>query len=377
MVVFPVLLYQLIDLDKELQLQIELKEQAQDYIRSCLQIAQVNGFLNLFHNQQQSFTSTNIKLKASPEQFPPTALHSDLSATREQAKHNGWYIEPHEIELHEQIGQGTTADIYRGTWRGLDVAVKCIFPQFFHSNQSGTNWFAQELNTLSRQRHPFVLRLLGACMDPPEYGWLVTEFFSENTLKEWLHGNNKRCKERVVPLPPLEERIARGLEIAQAMQYLHEQKPKILHRDLKPSNIFLDDAMHIRVADFGHACFLQDGEWALTGETGTFVYMAPEVLKCEPYNEKCDVYSFAVILNELITGQHPFINYDCGPTKIAIKVATRNLRPTLPENDGQFEELIDLIQQSWNNDASARPSFVIITKTLKRIQDRISKKVEL
>lgn len=54
------------------------------------------------------------------------------------------------------------------------------------------------------------------------------------------------------------------------MQYLHEQKPKLVHRDLKPSNIFLDDAMHVRVADFGHARFLGDEEMALTGETGKY-----------------------------------------------------------------------------------------------------------
>lgn len=59
-----------------------------------------------------------------------------------------------------------------------------------------------------------------------------------------------------------------ALEIAQGVQYLHEQKPTVLHRDLKPSNVFMDDAMHVRVADFGHARFLIDGEKALTGETG-------------------------------------------------------------------------------------------------------------
>ncbi|KAM1012908.1 hypothetical protein ACFX2C_043103 [Malus domestica] len=59
------------------------------------------------------------------------------------------------------------------------------------------------------------------------------------------------------------------------MQYLHGQKPKVIHSDLKPSNIFLDDAMHVRVADFGYAWFLSDEEKALTGETGTYAYMTP------------------------------------------------------------------------------------------------------
>lgn len=108
----------------------------------------------------------------------------------------------------------------------------------------------------------------------------------------------------------------RALEIAQAMQYLHEQKPKVIHRDLKPSNIFLDDALHVRVADFGHARFLDDDEMALTGETGTYVYMAPEVIRCEPYDEKCDVYSFGIILNELLTGNYPYIETQLGPAKV-------------------------------------------------------------
>ncbi|GLT64264.1 hypothetical protein SLA2020_367680 [Shorea laevis] len=88
------------------------------------------------------------------------------------------------------------------------------------------------------------------------------------TLKDWLHGPGKRQKERTVPFPPIKERLGGALEIAQAMQYLHQQKPKVIHRDLKPSNIFLDDSKHVRVADFGNARFLTDQQMALTGETG-------------------------------------------------------------------------------------------------------------
>ena len=147
------------------------------------------------------------------------------------------------------------------------MAVKCISEEFFRTNQNGVAYFSQELETLSRQRHRFVLQLMGACIDPPRRAWVVTEHLS-TTLKEWLHGPGTRLRERMVPLPLFKDRVIRALEIAQAMQYLHEQKPKLVHRDLKPSNIFLDDAMHVRVADFGHARFLGDEEMALTGETG-------------------------------------------------------------------------------------------------------------
>ncbi|KAG6770479.1 hypothetical protein POTOM_026163 [Populus tomentosa] len=215
-----------------------------------------------------------------------------------------------------------------------DQQVKCMFPDFFLSNENGVNFFAQELDTLSRQRHCYVLQLLEACIDPPGF-----------------------C----------------GIGVSQAMQYLHQQKPKVIHRDLKPSNIFLDDSNHVRVADFGHARFLlDDAEMALTGETGTYVYMAPEVIRCEPYNEKSDVYSFAVILNELMTGDYPYIETDFGPSKIAMEVAEGKLRPMLPHEDNdQLGELIDLIPQSWDHDASVRPSFATITSSLRKIQQRI------
>ncbi|KAL5728643.1 non-specific serine/threonine protein kinase [Ranunculus cassubicifolius] len=243
-------------------------------------------------------------------------------------------------------------------------------PEYFHFNENGVAFFVQEIETLSKQRHPFVLRLVGACLNPPNHGWVVTEFLS-TTLKEWLHGNGNRRVKRSLPLPPLHERIAKALETAQAMQYLHDQKPRLIHRDLKPSNIFMDDARHIRVADFGHARFLSEGEKAFTGETGTYVYMAPEVIRYEAYNEKCDVFSFGVILNELITGQHPYIETDYGPTEIALGVSEGKLRPALPEDDGQLGELIQLICHSWDEDASIRPSFAVIASTLKRIQERL------
>ncbi|KAF4375759.1 hypothetical protein F8388_014481 [Cannabis sativa] len=195
------------------------------------------------------------------------------------------------------------------------------------------------------------------------------------TLEEWLHGPGGRPKQpmttrRPGPVPSLGLRLARALEIAQAMQYLHEQRPKVIHRDLKPSNIFLDNDLHVRVGDFGHARFLRDEEMALSGDTGTYVYMAPEVIKCEAYNEKCDVYSFGIIMNELITTEYPYIQIHYGPAQIAMEVVEGNLRPRLVEDKNNniiIREVIDLICQSWNGDPSKRPSFTTITSLLKKI----------
>ncbi|AES73444.1 serine/threonine-protein kinase STY13 isoform X1 [Medicago truncatula] len=376
------------DLEKEVQKQTELRvmyrkrmERTQDYLRYCLQIAQENGILeHIIHSkgelQHSPLSVYNVSSITNspriPTHSPKHQHHPNLEAIIDQAKINGWYINPTEIQLEDKIGQGTTAEIHRGTWRGFDVAVKCISPEFFRTNANGVEFFAQEVETLSKQRHRFVLNLMGACLDPPNHAWVVTEYLS-TTLKEWLYGPGKRRRDRIVPLPPFKERLTRVIEIAQAMQYLHEQKPKIIHRDLKPSNIFMDFNLHVRVADFGHARFLGDGEMALTGETGTYVYMSPEVIRCEPYNEKCDVYSFGVILNEILTGKHPYIETEYGPAKIAMEVVEGKLRPTLPSRDDgeHLGELIDLIRLCWDGTPSTRPSFDTITRILKSYTNRV------
>lgn len=363
--------------EKEMRCMYKMRlERTQDYLKYCLQVAQDNGFLKFILNkrdspQEPSLSPSSAIIQASinPQAPPTVQQNNNLSAIIEQAKLNGWYIDPQEIELHKKVAQGSTAEIYKATWRGLDVAVKCIFPDFFRLNDCGVSFFAQEVETLSRQRHTYVLQLMGACLDPPNHGWVVTEFLN-TTLKDWLHGPGKRRKERVTPLPPFEERLAKALEVAQGMQYLHEHKPMIIHRDLKPSNIFLDDAFHVRVADFGHARFLTDEEKAFTGETGTFVYMAPEVIRSQPYDEKCDVYSFGIILNELLTGQYPYIETDYGPSKIALQVGEGKIRPALPEHDDKIEDLIELTQLAWDEDPEYRPSFATITRGLKMIYNR-------
>ncbi|MQM06424.1 hypothetical protein Taro_039247 [Colocasia esculenta] len=249
-------------------------ERRKDYLRYCLDKANEHGFLEFFLGHQRTSPPVDVEPKARPWPRCMAVRITSLPAAVWHAKLNGWCIEPHEIELHEKIGQGTTADIYRGSWRGLDVAVKWIHSTYFCSNPCAKTWFVQELQTLSRQRHPFVLRLMGACLLPPERGIFTNRNPKSSTA-----------------------------------------------RDLKPSNIFLDDALHVRVADFGHSRFLLDGEQLSThggiGRSkvffhlflGTYVYMAPEVIRCEPYDEKCDVYSFGIILNELITGQHPYMIY--------------------------------------------------------------------
>ncbi|EFJ09824.1 hypothetical protein SELMODRAFT_23730, partial [Selaginella moellendorffii] len=269
-----------------------------------------------------------------------------------------------QVELKDPLGKGTSSVTVRGIWHGLDVAVKCIQPHSFQDTESFSR-FCQEVELLSRNRHPYVIRLLAACLRPPEHAWIVTEYFPL-TLTEWLHGDKKRRKQRSHPLPPLRSRLRVALEVALGMQYLHELKPRVVHRDLKPSNIFLDDGLHARVADLGFGRFLQDDEKSLTGETGTYIYMAPEVIRHEPYDGSCDVYSFGVILCELATGEPPYVELSSGPLQIALSVAYEDLRPALPSNSTE-KFLPELIEAAWHKKADQRPTFAEIVWRLRRL----------
>ncbi|WVZ65127.1 hypothetical protein U9M48_014540 [Paspalum notatum var. saurae] len=302
---------QIVKLMEELRRQRDFKEtykarleSTQGYLRFCLEVAQEHGFLHLMSDsppQQQRSPERDAdeteSTAADDDELDDTPHPCDpyLTATRDLSVQHGWSVAPDEvtndhprtrtktcarmyapvsdpaveqIELHEVLGRGTTADIHRATWRGLEVAVKWVRPEFFRSNPGGEAFFAQEADVLSRQRHPHVLRLMGACLRPPDSCFLVTELLGCATLAEWLHGGRER-RPRASPPPPLVDRVTRALEIALAMRHLHAQTPRVLHRDLKPSNVLLDADLRARVTDFGHARFLPDGKEALTGETGT------------------------------------------------------------------------------------------------------------
>jgi serine/threonine protein kinase len=107
-----------------------------------------------------------------------------------------------------------------------------------------------------------------------------------------------------------------GIQVVSALAYLHQRTPSIVHRDIKSSNILLDSSGKCKVSDFGMATYHRAD---LTAETGSYRWMAPEVMKHEPYDAKSDVYSFGVVLWELMTNDIPFREYT--PLQAAFAVA--------------------------------------------------------
>jgi serine/threonine protein kinase len=162
-----------------------------------------------------------------------------------------------------------------------------------------------------------------------------------------------------------------AIDVASAMSYLH---PAIIHRDLKPSNVLLDSSGRAKVCDFGIAKFKRSSlaSAATTASTaglaGTPAYMAPEIFEGQAASDKADVFSFALMLWECLTGRQPWERLT-NPMQIIFAVGVQGQRPALPEDPALCPpELAWLVQQCWQEQPSARPCFREVLARLQGMQ---------
>nr|XP_029154477.1 proline-rich receptor-like protein kinase PERK12 [Arachis hypogaea] len=194
------------------------------------------------------------------------------------------------------IGEGGFGSVYKALMPdGRVGAVKMLKP----GSGQGEREFRAEVDIISRIHHRHLVSLIGYCI-AEQHRVLVYEFVPNGNLSQHLHGNN---------LPVLDwpnrMKIANGA--ARGIAYLHEGcNPRIIHRDIKSANILLDGAYEAQVADFGLAKLTDDANTHVsTRVMGTFGYMAPEYATSGKLTDRSDVFSFGVVLLELITGRKP------------------------------------------------------------------------
>lgn len=193
-----------------------------------------------------------------------------------------------------KVGQGGSGSVYKGVLtEGREIAVKRIFS---HKEQ-GVKEFFNEVNLVSRVQHKNLVQLFGCSVDGPDR-LLVYEFVPNKTLDHFLFGEEKK-------LLNWERRFDIILGIATGITYLHEQSDiRIIHRDIKASNILLDQNFKPKIADFGLARDIPEDQSHLsTGIAGTLGYVAPDYVMHGQLTEKVDVYSFGVLVLEIISGR--------------------------------------------------------------------------
>ncbi|XP_027097414.1 proline-rich receptor-like protein kinase PERK8 [Coffea arabica] len=197
---------------------------------------------------------------------------------------------------HNLLGEGGFGSVYKGHLvDGREVAVK----QLNIGGGQGEREFRAEVEIISRIHHRHLVSLVGYCISDSRR-LLVYDYVPNNTLYFHLHGEGR-------PVMDWTMRVKIAIGAARGIAYLHEDcHPRIIHRDIKSSNILLDNNFEARVSDFGLAKLCQDANTHVTTRVmGTFGYMAPEYASSGKLTEKSDVFSFGVVLLELITGRKP------------------------------------------------------------------------
>ena len=181
-------------------------------------------------------------------------------------------------------------------------------------------------------RHPNIVLFLGACIKPPKL-CIVLEFCENGSLWSLLHYSK-------TDLPwKIRKRIA--IDISRAVNYLHLLAPQILHRDIKSLNVLLDHKYSAKLADFGWA---RIKETSMTGKIGTYQWMAPEVISCNAYTEKADVYSFGIVMWELAARRPPYYGMDA--IEVANKVVHEGIRPCIKEGEAPISWM-NIMKKCW------------------------------
>ncbi|XP_042508215.1 probable receptor-like serine/threonine-protein kinase At4g34500 [Macadamia integrifolia] len=206
------------------------------------------------------------------------------------------------------IGEGGYGIVYRGVMPDNSVvAVKNLI----NNKGQAEKEFKVEVEAIGKVRHKNLVGLIGYCVEGAQR-MLVYEYVENGNLEQWLHGD-------VGSVSPLtwDIRLKIAIGTAKGLAYLHEGlEPKVVHRDIKSSNILLDKQWNPKVSDFGLAKLLgSDASYVTTRVMGTFGYVAPEYASTGMLSEGSDVYSFGILLMEIITGRSP-VDYGRPPGEV-------------------------------------------------------------
>ncbi|KAH9710743.1 serine/threonine-protein kinase STY17 [Citrus sinensis] len=260
-----------------------------------------------------------------------------------------WEIDAKQLKIECKVASGSYGDLYKGTYCSQEVAIKVLKPECVNTEM--LKEFSQEVYIMRKIRHKNVVQFIGACTRPPNL-CIVTEFMARGSIYDFLHK-----QKGVFQLTSL---LKVAIDVSKGMNYLHQNN--IIHRDLKTANLLMDENGVVKVADFGVAR-VQAQSGVMTAETGTYRWMAPEVIEHKPYDYKADVFSFGIALWELLTGELPYAGLT--PLQAAVGVVQKSLRPTIPKH--AHPRLAELLERCWQHDPTQRPNFSQITDILKQM----------
>ncbi|XP_071729659.1 uncharacterized protein [Rutidosis leptorrhynchoides] len=304
-----------------------------------------------------SDTLTNTKIE--PTKAEEEAISRGLQTIRND-----------DLEEVRELGSGTYGAVYHGKWKGSDVAIKRIKASCFAGRPSERERliadFWKEALILSSLHHPNVVSFYGIVRDGPDGSLAtVTEFMVNGSLKQFLQKKDRTIDRR--------KRLIIAMDASFGMEYLHGKN--IVHFDLKCENLLVNMRdPHRPICKIGDLGLSKVKQHTLVsgGVRGTLPWMAPELLsgKSHMVSEKIDVYSFGIVMWELLTGDEPYRDMHCA--SIIGGIVNNSLRPTIPTwCDPEWKALMG---SCWSADPAERPSFSEISQKLRTMAAAINVK---
>ncbi|RDX76900.1 putative serine/threonine-protein kinase SIS8 [Mucuna pruriens] len=280
-------------------------------------------------------------------------LESSTFCNRPLLPYEEWNIDFSELTVGTRVGIGFFGEVFRGIWNGTDVAIKVFLEQDLTAENMED--FCNEISILSRLRHPNVILFLGACTKPPRLS-MVTEYMEMGSLFYLIHVSGQKKKLSWRRRLKILRDICRGL--------MHIHRMKIIHRDVKSANCLVDKHWTVKVCDFGLSRIITESPMRDSSSAGTPEWMAPELIRSEPFTEKCDIFSLGVIMWELCTLNRPWEGVP--PERVVYAVANEGSRLDIPEGP-----LGRLISECWA-EPHERPSCEEILSRLVDIEYSMS-----
>ena len=293
--------------------------------------------------------------------------HSLLEGVMTGKNKAEWHVDAAELRIGRRFASGSYGDLYLGEYHGRSVAVKVI--RAAAASAASMKEFDHEVGIMHTLQHPNIVAFIGSCATQND-NMIISEYMAGGSCYAHLRSINNGRGLRINTV------LSYCTQVCAALSYLH--KKSIVHRDIKTANMLLNgDFSVIKLGDFGVARIVDDT--VMTAETGTYRWMAPEVIEHQSYSIQADVYSFAIAIWEMITAQTPYgtlsaiqsamavVEKDLRPkipssvppqlTKLMAKCWERNpkMRPTADELAPAFAELLTLREASTNSSAMSRP----------------------
>ncbi|KAL3322575.1 hypothetical protein AABB24_039930 [Solanum stoloniferum] len=271
------------------------------------------------------------------------------------------------LELQVRKSDGISKGSYQvAKWNGTKVSVKILDKDSYKDPES-INAFKHELTLLEKVRHPNVVQFVGAVTQNIPM-MIVSEYHPRGDLGSYL-----QKKGRISPSKALKY----ALDVARGMNYLHECKPDpIIHCNLNPKNILLDNGDHLKVAGFGliKLSKISPDKAKLVQPEGfdrSSPYVAPEIYKDEIFDRNVDIYSFGILLYEMLEGTPPFNTKT--PEEATRLMCLEGQRPAFKSKSKYPPELRELIEECWDPEAFVRPTFSEVIVRMNKIFANSSK----